>query len=415
MANGMVVESDLSFRKGVIAAGAKDVKKCYQCATCSVACPVTPDNDPYPRKEMIWAQWGLKDRLLNDPDLWLCHYCNDCSVQCPRGANPGELMNATRRLTIRENSWPSFLGRLVGSSTMMFLTISIPIVVVLLLIYISGRSFPVGPVKYSGDSISHPDGFIYLPALQVVFSISLLFAITSLLLSLRNYWSSLWENNPIEITTDRKPFVASLIEALKEILPHTTFKECETNNVRYVTHLLVFWGMVGLFLTTAIVAFNYDILGLKPPSQNGPWTIPIKILGNLSAIVFVVGLCFMLIRRLSVPDQTGAGSYFDWFFLIVIFGTGVTGLLTELARLSGLAHSAYVLYSIHLMFALALMLYLPYSKFAHLGYRTVAITWAKSSGRNVTFSTAPNYIHSAAESAASGGSTDSPRNPLNMS
>jgi len=114
MANELLIQADLQFAKDVIGAGAGDVKKCYQCATCSVACPIAPDNNPYPRKEMIWAQWGLRDRLLNDPDIWLCHQCNDCSTECPRGANPGDVMKAVRKMAIQENSWPSFLGRLVG-------------------------------------------------------------------------------------------------------------------------------------------------------------------------------------------------------------------------------------------------------------------------------------------------------------
>jgi quinone-modifying oxidoreductase subunit QmoC len=164
--------------------------------------------------------------------------------------------------------------------------------------------------------------------------------------------------------------------------------------MRYTSHLLVFWGMIGLFVTTAIVAFNIDILHIAPPSQNGPGTLPIKILGNASAVSFVLGLGIMLVRRLTAADQTGGSSYFDWFFIFVIFGTGLTGLLTELIRWAGSPAGAYVLYTIHLMFVLALLLYLPFCKFAHLGYRTLAITWAKSSGRNLKFPVQPNFVPS---------------------
>lgn len=394
MARDIVTEPDLQFTKDLIAAGGGDLKKCYQCATCSVACKVSPDNNPFPRKEMIWAQWGQKDKLLNDPDIWLCHQCNDCSTMCPRGANPGDALKAVRKMVIQTNSWPSFFGKLVGEPSMFVLALGIPVVVVALILLISGLDVPDGPVKYSAHHLNPKDGFIWLPVLQVVFSAALLFAVISLVMSLKSYWKSLETNNPIPVGTARKGFVPSVVEALSEILPHTTFKECEANNIRYSAHLLTFWGMIGLLITTAIVAFNVDILGLLPPSQNGPGTIPIKILGNVSAIAFIVGLGIMLFRRLQVPDQAGGSSYFDWFFLLVIGATGVTGLVTELVRWAGWVGGAYVLYVVHLVFVLCLILYLPFSKFAHLGYRTVAIAWAKSAGRNIILPTKGKCVSS---------------------
>lgn len=384
MAKEFVAEADLQFAKDIIASGGGDLKKCYQCATCSVACPISPDNNPYPRKEMIWAQWGLKDRLINDPDVWLCHQCNDCSTQCPRGANPGDVLKAVRKMTIQENSWPGFLGKLVGESSLFVLALGIPIVVVLALVFMNhGFTYP-SPLNY-GKFID----YVYI---QVVFTAALLFAVVSLVMSLKTYWNNLEANNPVGISGRGKPFVPSLIEALKEILPHSTFKECKANNIRYTAHLLAFWGMIGLFVTTAIVAFNIDVLHLKPPSQNGPGTGAIKLLGNISAAAFLLGLGIMLVRRLTASDEAGGSSYFDWFFLFTIFGAGLTGLLTELIRWSGSLPGAYILYTIHLMFVLALLLYLPFSKFAHLGYRTLAIAWGKSVGREVEVPVQPKYV-----------------------
>jgi len=65
-----IVSPDLNFVKEVIAAGADSLKKCYQCSTCTVVCEVTPNNKPFPRKEMLYAQWGMKDQLITNPDIW---------------------------------------------------------------------------------------------------------------------------------------------------------------------------------------------------------------------------------------------------------------------------------------------------------------------------------------------------------
>ena len=100
MSEAIVIKPDLDFVKGVIDAGGSSLKKCYQCATCTVVCKVTPDKDPFPRKEMVWAQWGLKEKFQGNPDVWLCHQCGDCSEICPRGAKPGDTLAAIDQFNV---------------------------------------------------------------------------------------------------------------------------------------------------------------------------------------------------------------------------------------------------------------------------------------------------------------------------
>ncbi|MHC4674546.1 MAG: 4Fe-4S dicluster domain-containing protein, partial [Planctomycetota bacterium] len=122
------VKPDRDFLHRILDEGGADLKQCFQCATCSVACELSSDRKPFPRKEMIWAQWGLKDRLTADPDIWLCHQCNDCSEKCPRGARPGDVLAAIRRQNVLLYAFPRFLGRWVNQPKYLPLLLLIPVV-----------------------------------------------------------------------------------------------------------------------------------------------------------------------------------------------------------------------------------------------------------------------------------------------
>ena len=130
----VAVSPDVSFVDEVVRGGGESLKKCYQCATCSVVCNLTPEENPFPRKEMIYAQWGLKDKLFPNPDIWLCHQCADCTAYCPRGAKPGEVLNAVRKLSIENYAVPRFLGKAAGSPGYLAFLLAIPVAIFLIIL-----------------------------------------------------------------------------------------------------------------------------------------------------------------------------------------------------------------------------------------------------------------------------------------
>ncbi len=50
MSEPTLIKPDLAFKKKLLEAGGETLKKCFQCGTCVVACPLSPDRDPFPRK-----------------------------------------------------------------------------------------------------------------------------------------------------------------------------------------------------------------------------------------------------------------------------------------------------------------------------------------------------------------------------
>ena len=114
---------------------------------------------------------------------------------------------------------------------------------------------------------------------------------------------------------------------------------------------------------------------------HGPYSQlnPVKWLANIAGVALVIGSILMIRSRLAKKDQVSA--YKDWWLVSWALALGLTGLLTEITRLVGLGGLSYALYFIHLMFVWSLFFFIPYSKLAHLVYRTTALAFNEYIGR----------------------------------
>ncbi len=66
---------------------------------------------------------------------------------------------------------------------------------------------------------------------------------------------------------------------------------------------------------------------------------------------------------------------------MLLYLVTITGIATELLRIAEVIALVHSLYLVHLMSLFVLLAYAPFSKFTHLLYRTLAMTYAKQIGR----------------------------------
>ncbi len=400
-----VIKPDEKFIRDVIRRGGDSAKKCFQCGTCSVTCELSyaRARAGFPRKLMLWTQWGLKDRVLRDPGIWLCHQCNDCSANCPRGANPGDVLGALRSLAVEHFSAPSFVSRLFSDPRSLPFVIGIPTAIMLVLVaIIRGFDYPEGEIEYA-EFISHTVLYIVGPLLVA-------YAAVVAAVGLLRYWREL-QKTPHEVLASAPDAAApepepggaeqaepsepsegpgamaasasetslgpSLASTGTDIALHSSFRQCQTDKPRLWGHLAVFYGTPFLLLATLLAAI-YSFTGAE---VQRPASDPAKILGNLGAILIFTGIVVFAFNRLRVHKGSwGLGSYTDWFLLGLILLLVATGAFLEVARYADAADVAYSLYLVHLIIVFTSFVYAPHGKFAHLFYRAAAMAFAKSRG-----------------------------------
>ncbi|MCP4022533.1 MAG: heterodisulfide reductase [Desulfobacteraceae bacterium] len=394
MTEKYLAQPDLDFIAQVRGLGGETLKKCYQCATCSVACPIAPENSPFPRKEMIAASWGLKDRLICSGDIWLCHQCGDCTDLCPRGAAPGDVLSAVRSAAITEYATPKVLAKIVNDPQKLPILLIIPAIWFAILAYITMAHDDIMTKIFHaifGDFIqwSHSHGehiiaqadFFSTWFVDLTFVPTFTAAVLIFLFSLKNFLDDIHQNAVLEGKTDKtslnyKEFIQSLIKVVPTVLKHNKFSECETNKDRATPHMMVLFSFIGLFIVTALFFISLYVLQKPGPY---PQINPVKWLANISGVALVIGSALMIKNRLA--DETQLTFYKDWFLLGIVFSLGATGMLTEMARLAHFTWICYFFYYLHLISIFLLFAFLPFSKMAHIAYRFVAMGYAEYGNR----------------------------------
>lgn len=393
MSDSYRVKPDQEFLHRILSEGGEDLKKCYQCATCSVVCELSSGGTVFPRREMIWAQWGLKDRLMADPNLWLCHQCNDCSTKCPRGARPGDVLSALRHESVQHYAVPRFLARWANELKYLPLMLVIPAVLLGLALLVRGPVEGILPLGHG----AHDDEFYasFFPHWLLIgfFSGFTGLAALAAVVGVVRFWRAMKAaDEGSRRSAPARGFVPGVVETVKSILFHHKFGQCTSHASRRSAHLLAFYGFSALFVVTVWAVIDlYVMPNVFGISSMYPFNLlhPMKIVANVGCVILIFGCVTAILDRRRSRADAPASTSFDWIFVWLLLGVAVSGLVTEICRfafepagIDALTYLSYAVYFVHLVLVFDLLVYLPYSKFAHILYRTLALVYAEHSGRN---------------------------------
>jgi quinone-modifying oxidoreductase subunit QmoC len=279
-------------------------------------------------------------------------------------------MGAVRAMAVESLSVPRFMGRLTGNIKASWpALIFVPIIFwVVLLGATTGLAIPEVQNLPALEGRFHYEEFVPHSLIYIVYTSVTVLVVGAMWSSGRKFWKMMGAN------TEREgSFFGALTGVVVDIATHSKFSSCDHGvPKRRWGHFLVMWGFVGAAVTSGIlVIYMYGLHMYPLPLDH--W---VKWLGNISALALVIGGVLLFVNRLKIGDKlVGQTTAFDRFFLMTVLGVIGTGVLTEGFRFVAVPVTiACAMYVLHLGAVLTLFITVPYSKFAHILYRTLAMT-----------------------------------------
>ena len=338
--------------------GAFDLETCYSCGTCSAICPLAEGTVSFPRRMIRYALLGLEKRILAAPEPWLCYYCGECSETCPREAEPAALMMALRRWVTRKYS----LGRIAdafysafASGLAWLILTSLAVAAIILFHNPSMNRVKVDFLSFISLEHFHAAGLFIAGFIALVILSQLFILYRSI------------RNGAHGASFSVKNLKYSTWKTLKESVWQKRFADCQEGRLRRLAHMAVSWGFMGMFAATMIIG-AVDFQWLPLPR----WVS--FLVGSISGGVTLLGLAYYFYLRFSRKTTYGKYSHHsDWVFLILLALAVLSGFVMVALRLLNLPLTAYFAFAAHLVIVFNVMISFPFTKFAHVIYRPVAL------------------------------------------
>ena len=342
-----------------------EIEVCNACRYCEGFCAVFPALEL--RREF---SAGDLSYLAN-----LCHNCRGCYYACQYApphefaVNVPQAMARVRLETYTELAWPRALGALYKRNG---LTLSVALAAGLAL-------FLMLAAAMNGSLWgTMPDGNFYAifphHLMVALFGPVFAFAIVALGAGARRFWRQ---------EDAGRPSGAAVGEAVRDALRLKYLdgghgEGCNEADDAFTTarrrfHHLTFYGFLLCFAATCVATLCHYALGLPAPYGYASLPKVLGIRGGIAMVAGTIGLYRINLRR-HPQQQDLAQRPMDRGFIALLFLTALSGLV-----LMGVRHTAALPLAlcVHLGSVMALFATLPYGKFAHGVYRSVALLkWA---------------------------------------
>lgn len=301
----------------------------------------------------------------------LCHNCGACLHACQYappnefGVNIPQAMAKVRLETYTNFAWPRPLGVLYEKNGLA-LTMSVSLGI--------GLFFLALLQVNQGLLNTNTDGNFYAifphNALALVFGIVFLGAIFAMVISSIKFWQT--------IASDPATLLAGS-DALHDAL---TLKNlggghqagCNEADdafslLRKRFHHLTFYGFMLCFASTSVATLYHYLFGWQAPYGYTSLPVVLGTLGGIGLVIGPVGLLYLNMKRHPLHGDKNQKPM-DIGFITSLLSISITGLALLAWR-----ETSYmgILLALHLGFVMGFFLMMPYGKFAHGIYRSLAL------------------------------------------
>ena len=364
--------------------GAGDVSACFSCGTCTAICPLSDNDGTFPRRIIRYAQVGMKDELLSSKELWTCYHCGLCSDSCPTEADPGEFMAAARRYAIASYE-PTGLAKTLYTRPVVGSLIAVAVAAFFAIFMFAARG-PQDPASLALFEFI-PENLIHLTGIAVmgVMALSGIIGIVTMSRRVAKHENvslpKLFGSRAALTRTGSALWSALGVESLGQRRYREDCKDDQPAEPwyrrRWLIHALSIWGFLGLLAAT-ILDWGLALTGVKATGTPIPLWYPSRLIGTLAGLSLMYGVSMFMANRVRKVNRASmVSTASDWLLLVLLWITGATGFLIEVALYlpdaPAVVRLGYWVFLFHVAVAMELMLFLPFTKFAHSMYRPVAL------------------------------------------